>query len=104
MTKDDHDRIQALLAKYVLVGLTYLDHNEQVLEQVQLHGHIVGIDDDVITVKLFSSGEEVTLPPDLSVFKEASPGDYTLRSTGEVVSDPDFVAQWTIHRPPPEGV
>ena len=104
MTKDDQNRAQALLGKNVLIGLSYYDHNEELLEQIQLHGHIIGIDDTVVTVKLSGSGEEITFPPDLSAFREASPGDYTLRSTGEVVTNPDFLAQWSIYRPPPEDL
>jgi hypothetical protein len=36
------------------------------------------------------------LPPDGRAFEEAPPGEYRLRSTGEVVIDPDYLATWTI--------
>jgi len=43
------------------------------------------------------------LPPDLRAFQDAPPGEYRLRSTGEVVVDPDFISSWTINRPPPDA-
>jgi hypothetical protein len=37
-------------------------------------------------------------PPDQRAFKKARPGECRLRSTGEVVVDPDYTAVWTIRR------
>lgn len=36
------------------------------------------------------------LPPTLEPFAKAEPGDYTMRETGEVVSNPDLLCTWTI--------
>jgi hypothetical protein len=33
---------------------------------------------------------------------EGSPGEYRLKSTGEVVADPDYMAMWTLRSPPPK--
>ena len=49
-------------------------------------------------------GELLTLPPDLRPFQPAPAGSYRLRSTGEVVLDPDYLATWTIRRPAVEDV
>src|SRR5438093_13612744 len=98
----DQERARSLIGKHVLIGLSYYDHDEVLLEQVQLHGHITAIDERQVTVELSGSGEECTLPPDLSAFSEAPPGDYRLRSTGEVVTDPDLLTQWNIRKPPPD--
>lgn len=97
----DQERARSMVGKHVIVGLTYCDHNDVVLERVQFHGELIGVDEQLITIKLNNS-EEVTLPPDLSAFTEAPPGEYRLRSTGEVVTDPDLLAQWTIQKPPPD--
>ncbi|MFX0060574.1 MAG: hypothetical protein ACFFC7_00125 [Candidatus Hermodarchaeota archaeon] len=43
-----------------------------------------------------------SLPPDLSAFQKAEPGDYRLRSTGEVVINPDFTVLWTVQPPSPD--
>jgi hypothetical protein len=42
------------------------------------------------------------LPPDTRAFQKASPGEYRLKSTGEVVADPDYTAMWTLRSPPPK--
>ena len=45
-------------------------------------------------------GEWKTLPPHLANFGCASPGEYRLRQTGEVVTNPDYTATWTVNRAP----
>jgi hypothetical protein len=42
------------------------------------------------------------LPLDLEALRPAPPGSYTLRSSGEVVVDPDLLSAWTVHRSLPE--
>ena len=43
------------------------------------------------------------LPPAPSVYYVAEPGEYRLRSTGELVVNPDFVTTWeVVGRPPPD--
>ncbi|GAB5895435.1 hypothetical protein [Mycolicibacterium mageritense] len=41
-------------------------------------------------------GETFTLPPAPESFSPAPPGEYRLRSTGEVVTDPDYLATRTV--------
>jgi hypothetical protein len=41
-------------------------------------------------------GEEFNLPPDTRAIEIASAGEYRLRTTGEVVMDPDFTAMFSI--------
>jgi hypothetical protein len=36
------------------------------------------------------------LPPEPDAFDEAVPGEYRLRSTGEVVVNPAFTTSWTV--------
>jgi hypothetical protein len=45
-------------------------------------------------------GEVYRLPPDLRPVTDAAPGEYRLRSTGEVIVDPDVTITWTITNPP----
>jgi hypothetical protein len=101
MTTFDNERAQSLLGKYALIGLNYYDHDGTLLEQVQVHGAIVAIDADVLTIRQRGSGEDFTLPPDLDAFQDAAPGEYRLRTTGEVVVNPDVLAYWSIRRPAP---
>jgi hypothetical protein len=40
----DEDRASALVGKYALIGLTFVDQDENVLSQVQRHGRILEAD------------------------------------------------------------
>ena len=87
--------VDDLQGKVIVVGITRCDHNDQVVDQQQLAGEFVHMDDDAVYLRL-ANGEIFTLPPDISGFKPATPGEYRLRSTGEVVSNPDYIATWTV--------
>ena len=95
-TPDGISDLRELLGKSVLVGITYVNDNDEVIDQVEFHGRVESLDDDSVHVKVAGSGEDFTLPPDPSAFERAAPGNYRLRSTGEVVVDPDFTSSWTV--------
>jgi hypothetical protein len=52
---------------------------------------------EVIEVRRADTGDIFTLPPALEAFAPAPPGEYRLRSTGEVVVDPDFTCVMQVH-------
>jgi hypothetical protein len=78
------------LGKRLLVGVTYVDVNEEEIGQEQFHGHIVEAGEGGIILERADTGQRVSLPP---ILQEAGPGEYRLRSTGEVVVDPDYLAK-----------
>ncbi len=89
------DRTQ-LVGKYLLVGLTTLN-DECVVDQKQIHGYISRFDEsEGIVIKLAHSEKEYAFPPDLSALKTAHPGKYHLKTTGEIVVDPDLTATWYV--------
>ena len=95
------DKATRMIGKRVLVGKTYM-RGEEVLEQVQFHGLIETADERMgFTLRRADTGDLESLPPDLRAFRPAEPGEYTLRSSGEVVSDPDFIATWIAERGDP---
>ena len=57
------------------------------------------VDPDLGIRVVLSDGEVLTLPPDVGSFRDAKPGVYRLRSTGEDVVDPDLTTVWTIREP-----
>jgi len=83
--------IEDLIGKRVIIGITRRNHDETILAEEQFHGIVTSMDDDVIHVRL-PSGKDFTLPPAPETFQRAAPGHYRLRSTGEVVIDPDFTS------------
>ena len=84
-----------LLGKVILVGITYYTCDHQLIEQKQYHGIVVRADEQAVVIRR-ESGEELSLPPDLRSTKPAPPGEYRLRSTGEIVVDPDFLSTWNV--------
>jgi len=76
------------------MAIRYLDKEGKLIERQQLHGVIIKADQiEGLDVKLEGSraGEIFRLPPDLRWFEDARPGTYTLKSTGEVVENPDLI-------------
>ncbi len=82
---------EELIGKYVLVGITRKDMRDADLGQEQIHGRVVASDPNgglSLRLEGTRTGDIYSLPPDLRSFKPAPPGDYRLRSTGEVVQNP----------------
>ncbi|MHB0977141.1 MAG: hypothetical protein ACYC1U_08095 [Candidatus Aquicultorales bacterium] len=93
------------IGKYILVGLTYVDHEGVEIERKQLHGVVMSADRRLgLSVQLHGAheGETLTMPPDLRSVGQAKPGVYTLHSTGEEIDNPDLLATWIIGRPSPD--
>jgi hypothetical protein len=99
----DEERARGFLGKHVVIGLTYESRDGDLLGQVQVHGHVVEVDEGRgIAVELSDSREVFWLPPDPSALHDAPPGEYRFRSTGEVVVDPDLMTSWTVTAAPGE--
>jgi hypothetical protein len=86
-------------AARALVGITYLDAKGVPVRRAELHGVVARAGPDAVVLRLHGSDEEFTLPPALDAFEPAPPGEYRLRSTGEVVVNPDLLATWTVRAP-----
>ena len=84
-----------LIGKVLLVGVKYYTHDNEFIGQNQFYGIVTEANDDTIRIKQ-KDGSEFTLQPDLSSVKRARAGEYTLRSTGEMVINPDFLATWSL--------
>ena len=97
----DQARADQLVGKYILIGITYFTHEKKLIEQVQVHGIVKAASRSGLRISLHGSrhGEEWNMPPDLRAISKAGPGEYRLRSTGEVVTNPDFLANWEITKP-----
>ncbi|GBD50712.1 hypothetical protein [Methylopila sp. Yamaguchi] len=86
-----------LLGQYALVGVTWAfddgDLVGQYHDQVILTDPVTGIS---VACEGRWKGEMLVLPPALSWFERAKPGEYRLRSTGETVTNPDVLSTWRI--------
>ena len=95
----NEELVSRVVGKRLLVGLTYVKHSGELIEKKQFHGIVEQISRQLGIVMRLPDGSEYRLPPDLRAVQEAPAGTYRLRSTGEEVHNPDFVATWTITRP-----
>jgi hypothetical protein len=100
--KWDEDIARELIDCLVLVGITYAFPDGSLGQQQQLFGYVVKADSrDGIELRLAGNyaGKKYRLPPDTSVFRRAPPGQYRLKATSEVISNPDYTCAWTIAAP-----
>ena len=84
--------IDSLLGKILLIGITVLDDNEELISQIQVYGPVIRSNADGIVVRRNQTQNEFTIPPDFENLTTAKPGEYKLRSTGETVIDPDYLS------------
>ena len=102
-------RARFMVDKRALVGLTVLSQGGDLVKQSQFVGTITEVDPARGIELVLDDHSSYWLPPDARAFEEAPPGEYTLRSNGQTVVDPDYVCRWTVTRPdaqyspPPEG-
>jgi hypothetical protein len=100
MEDQSDDRFAAeLLGTDVLAGVTMVDHAGRVTERLQFHGRVVeaSLEDGVTLVD--DAGDEHWLPFDRAAYEPAEPGEYELRSTGQVVVDPTWLTKWIVSPP-----
>lgn len=95
----DVDFANDLVGCTLLVGLTYVDHDDQLLRRQQVFGTVLSVDRRVGIVLRQSSGEEFVIAPVLDAVAAAGPGIYQLADADEIVEDPDFTALLTVRAP-----
>jgi hypothetical protein len=99
--KFDEAFARTLLGRTILVGQTILDRRGELKGQEQYWGKVesASIGGIVLLLEGSRTGERVTIPPATDWLEPAQPGNYTLRSTGETVADPDFLLTVRLTRP-----
>ncbi|WP_234086326.1 hypothetical protein [Azonexus sp. R2A61] len=96
----DEEEAKAVIGKHLLVGVTHRNHSEEVTGLEQFHGEIIRASrEEGIILRLSGSDKERWVPPDLSRLEPATPGNYRLKDSGEVVVDPDLLSTWTVYPP-----
>jgi hypothetical protein len=91
--EDLHDLLQGCT---LLIGLTFVDGNGHVVEQYQTHGTFETFTTDYRMQIRRPDGTLFRLPYEPETISEAAPGEYRERSTGTVITDPDYLVRWTI--------
>lgn len=93
-------QFEDIIGKVLLVGVTHYTHDNKIINQEQFWGKVVKANEKQVLLQK-DNGEVVSLPPDLRSTRPAPPGEYRLRSTGEIVVNPDYLATWyTVKKQP----
>jgi hypothetical protein len=92
-----------IIGKTIIIGLSEYrnleDGESEFIQQSQIHGEIIRVNiSEGVVIKL-SDGLEHKLPPDISMLQFAPLGEYKLRSTGEVIVNPDLMTMYTTTEP-----
>ena len=95
---------QDFIGKNILVGFTWIDRDDNVLEQRSAFGTITRIADHILYFDC-GDGEEVTIPFDPENIEKSDPAlVYNLHNPQTTVTGVDFTSEWTIyHSPEDEG-
>jgi hypothetical protein len=88
-----------LLGKKVLVGITDSTPDGTIEGYRQFLGQISDVRPKQGVLLKLQNGEFYWLPPDHRPLKKAPKGEYRLRSTGQVVVDPDYLCNWISNKP-----
>jgi hypothetical protein len=94
----NEERVRFAIGKRVLIGVTVRAPGGELVEQRQLVGMLAGVHPENGIEFILDDGTAYCLPPDSRSLEEARPGEYQLRSTGQVVVDPDYVTSWTVNQ------
>src|SRR5690242_12211924 len=98
-TAADEEFAAELVGTHLLVGVTHVDQAGHVVEQKQFHGTVIRASVREGVILLDQQGREHWVPLMRDAFQPADPGEYRLRSTGEVVTNPTWLTTWTVHPP-----
>ncbi|HVK53740.1 MAG TPA: hypothetical protein VM532_01805 [Burkholderiales bacterium] len=89
--------IASYLGKTILIGLTVLASDNSVIGKIETHGVITKLEGEYLVIKRSNDQPDFRLPFAPNYISSATPGEYRLRTTGEVVTNPDFLTTWDIH-------
>lgn len=95
----DSDFADDLIGCTLLVGLTFVDHDDQLIRRQQIFGTVLSVQESAGIVIRQNNGEDFTIAPVLEAVEAASPGIYQLADEDDVVEDPDFTALITVRSP-----
>lgn len=86
------------IGKLLLIGISFVSKNDELIEQYQTHGCIEKIEKNGL-MRIRRNGLPVfTIPFDESAISKAEPGTYHERSSGMEIENPDFLTSWSVHQ------
>jgi hypothetical protein len=89
----------------VLIGVTHLrsvQGKDEVIQQEQQFGSDSAWNLNLGIAVTLNSGVISNRPPDASLLQPSDFSEFDLRSTGEIIHNPDYMTIWNVHHPAAE--
>ena len=88
----------AYIGKLILIGISFVSKDDELIEQYQTHGYIEKIEENGL-MRIRRDGLPIfTIPFDEESISNAAPGTYRERETGIEIEDPDYLTSWSVHQ------
>lgn len=87
--------MEELINKIFLIGISFYDKEESLIEQYQTHGVLIKIENNIMCF-LREDKSHYYLPFDENSIQVAKSGLYREHSTGKEIENPDFITQWLV--------
>lgn len=94
-------KLEDLINKTCLIGLSYFDMEGELIKQSQLSGRVNSVDaEEGISVQLDKDNEKTIfiLPPSLKAWFIAPAGHYKNLEQNIGIENPDYFVTWDIHK------
>lgn len=85
-----------LKGKIILIGLTFVDQNGEIIERYQTHGKVARLSVDGFFKIIREDNSVFRIPYLRNTIKRAKHGSYREKSTGETIENPDFIMTWKV--------
>ena len=92
----DKTKADEMIGKYLLVGVNRLDSDENIVSTEEIHGRVLRVSEEGGVIIVQSDGGEFGLPPLLDCYEEASEGVYSLKSSNEKITNPNYLATFNV--------
>ena len=86
----------ALIGKLVIIGISFFDSNDDLIDTFQTHG-IIEKPDNLELLRIRKKDNHIfQLPFDPDTIQEAAPGKYSEKHSSTVITNPDYMILWNI--------
>jgi len=86
----------AVIGKLVIIGISFYDSNDRLIDTFQTHGIVVEPNDSqILRIKKKDNGI-FQLPYEPITIQEAAPGKYSEKHSSTIITNPDYMILWSI--------
>ena len=82
--------------KFFLIGLTFMNDDEDIVEEYQTSGIVEELTDDGYIKFKREDGSIFIVPYDNKAIASTAEGEYQEVSTGKIINNADFITTWEV--------